>query len=85
MLNFSETTGVDEITVTENGTILYREASRVFKDGMQIAKTFHRGSLEPGQNLDGVPAKVAAIARIAWTPEVIDAYRAKIANAMTPP
>lgn len=72
-------TKVDQITVTENGTVLYREATTVVEDGNQIAKTFHRTSLTPGQNLTGQPAQVVAIATVAWTPEVIAAYQAQLA------
>ena len=75
----SETTVVDQITVTENGTVLYREATRVLRDGEQIAQTYHRTSLTPGQDLTGQPANVAAIATTAWTPEVIAAYQAQVA------
>lgn len=67
---------IDQITVTENGTVLYREATRILKDGEQIAQTFHRTSLTPGQDLTGQPANVSAIAQAAWTPEVLAAYTA---------
>ena len=72
----SETTVVDQITVTENGTVLYREATRVLRDGEKIAQTYHRTSLTPGQDLTGQPSNVVAIANAAWTPEVIAAYQA---------
>jgi len=72
-------TKVDQITVTENGIVLYREATRVVEDGNEIAKTFHRTSLTPGQDLTGQPAQVVAIAQAAWTPEVIAAYQAMVA------
>jgi hypothetical protein len=74
-----ETKVIDQITVTENGTILYREATRILKDGEIIAQTYHRSSLPPGDDLTNIPANVAAIANAAWTPEVIAAYQA-VAN-----
>jgi DNA-binding transcriptional LysR family regulator len=77
----SETKAVDQITVTENGTVLYREATRVFRDGEQIAQTFHRTSLTPGQDLAGQPSNVVAIANVAWTAEVLAAYQAAQAEA----
>ena len=70
-------TVVDQITVTENGIVLYREATRIMEDGVQLSQTFHRTSLTPGQDLTGQPEKVAAIANAAWTPEVIAAYQAQ--------
>jgi hypothetical protein len=58
---------------------LYREATRILKDGDQIAQTYHRTSLTPGQDLTGQPANVVAICNVAWTPEVIAAYQAQVA------
>jgi DNA-binding transcriptional LysR family regulator len=75
----SETKVIDQITVTENGVILYREATRILRDDEQIAQTYHRTSLTPGQDLTGQPANVAAIATTAWTAEVIAAYEAQVA------
>jgi DNA-binding transcriptional LysR family regulator len=75
-MSLTETKVIDQITVTENGTVLYREAIRVLRDGEQIAQTYHRTSLTPGQDLTGQPEQVAAIAAVVWTPEVIAAYEA---------
>lgn len=76
----TETKVIDQITVIENGTIFFREATRIVRDGEQVAQTFHRTSLAPGQDLTNVPAQVAAIAQVAWTPEVIAAYQAEQAR-----
>jgi hypothetical protein len=78
MSTFTETKVIDQITVTENGIVLYREATRIFKDGEQMAQTFHRSSLSPNQDLTGVPAQVVAICNTAWTDEVVAAYQAVI-------
>ena len=79
MSTFTETKVIDQITVTENGIVLYREATTVLKDGDQIAKTYHRTSLTPGQDLSGQPANVVAICNAAWTQAVIAAYEAQVA------
>jgi hypothetical protein len=71
-------TVVDQITVTENGTILYREATKIIEDGKELTKTYHRTSLTPGQDLAGQPANVVAIAETVWTPEVVAAYQAQM-------
>lgn len=73
-------TAVDQITVTENGIVLYREATRIVEDGVELTKTYHRTSLTPGQDLAGQPDKVVAICNAAWTPEVIAAYEAQQAE-----
>jgi archaellum component FlaF (FlaF/FlaG flagellin family) len=73
----SKETIVDQITVTENGTILYREATRIMEDGTQLSQTYHRTSLTPGQDITAQPANVQAICNAAWTPEIIAAYEAQ--------
>ena len=76
-MNFTENKTIDQITVLENGVVLYREATLILKDGEQIAQTYHRSSLTPGQDLTGQPTNVAAICNTAWTDEVIAAYEAQ--------
>jgi DNA-binding transcriptional LysR family regulator len=78
-MSITKTTTVDQITVTENGIVLYREATRIMEDDNEISKTYHRSSLTPAQDLTGVPANVVAICNVAWTPEVIAAYQAQVA------
>jgi DNA-binding transcriptional LysR family regulator len=78
-MSITKTTSIDQITVTENGTVLYREATRIMEDGNQISQTFHRTSLTPGQDLTGIPANVVAHCNVAWTAEVIAAYQAQVA------
>ena len=72
---------IDQITVSKNGIVLYREATCIMEDGNQIAQTYHRTSLTPCQDLTGQPASVVAIATAAWTPEVIAAYQAQLEAA----
>jgi len=81
---FTETKVIDQITVTENGTVLYREATRILKDGEQIAQTYHRTSLTPAQDLTGQPANVVAICNAAWTQEVVAADQAQVAQQTQP-
>lgn len=76
-MSLTKTTNVDQITVTENGILLYREAARILENGNEISKQFHRTSLTPGQDLTGQPEQVVAHATVAWTPEVIAAYEAE--------
>jgi len=77
-MSLTKETIVDQITVTENGIVLYREATRIMEDGNQISQTYHRTSLTPAQDLTGQPANVVAICNVAWTPEVIAAYQAQL-------
>lgn len=75
-MSLTKTTTVDQITVTEDGTVLYREATRIMEDGIELTKTYHRVSLTPAQDLTGVPANVIAICNLTWTAEVVAAYEA---------
>jgi hypothetical protein len=85
-MSITKQTVVDQITVTENGIVLYREATRIIEDGVQLTQTYHRSSLTPGQDLTSQPANVVAICNVVWTPEVIAAYQAaQAAQLMSPP
>ena len=74
-MSLTKETVVDQITVTENGIVLYREATKIMENGNEINKSYHRTSLTPGQDLTSIPANVAAICNLTWTPEVIAAYQ----------
>ena len=80
-MSLTKTTTIDQITVTENGIVLYREATRIMEDGNELSKTFHRSSLTPGQDLTGIPANVVAICNAAWTEAVVSAYQAAQAQS----
>jgi hypothetical protein len=75
-MSLTKTTVVDQITVEENGTILYREATKILEDDVEISKKYHRSSLIPAQDLTGIPANVVAICNTVWTAEVVSAYQA---------
>lgn len=77
-----KTKNIDQITVTENGHVLYREAIRIVEDGEVLSTSYHRTTLEPGQDLTGQPENVVAIAQAAWTPEVIAAYNTQLQTTL---
>lgn len=74
----TETKVIDKIEVVEDGTVQVREATRIFKDGEQIAQTYHRWTLTPGQDVSDQPDNVKAICQATWTPEIIAAYQAQL-------
>lgn len=80
-MSLTKTTVVDQITVQENGIVLYREATRIMENGIELTKSYHRNSLSPAQDLTGVPTNVVAICNTVWTAEVIAAYQAAQAAA----
>ena len=78
-MSITKTTSIDQITVTENGVVLYREANRIMVDGNELSISAS-SSLTPGEDLTGIPANVAAICAVAWTSEIIAAYQAQAAQ-----
>lgn len=60
-----------QIEVLEDGQIQVRKATRVYKDGVEISKTYHRHVLDVEDDLSKEDARVSAIADVVWTPEVI--------------
>jgi len=70
----------DKIEVLENGTIQVRCATRVLEDGAVLSSSFHRHVLAPNDDLTDQDPKVVAIAQATWTPEVIAAYEAMVAE-----
>ena len=73
----SEVKVIDKIEVVENGIVQVREATKIIKDGKEIAKSYHRWSFAPASDVSAMPANVQAICNVAWTPEVIAAYEAQ--------
>jgi hypothetical protein len=68
---------VDQITVTENGTVLVREVTKIMEDGKELSKSYHRSSFVPASDVSAQPQNVQDICNVAWTPEVIAAYQAQ--------
>jgi len=81
-MSITKTIAVDQITVIENGIVMYREATRIMEDGNELSKTYHRSSLTPGQDLTGIPANVVAHCNVAWTEAVIAAYQVAQAESI---
>ena len=78
-MSLTETIKVDLIELIESNHIQVRTATIIEKDGLEIARTFHRHVKSPGSDVSNEDAKVQAIANAIWTAEVIAAYQASIA------
>ena len=74
----SETKTIDKIEILETGVIQVREATRIIRDDVQIAETYHRWSFAPGDDISEMPDNVQAIAKVTWTKEVIASYKASL-------
>jgi hypothetical protein len=68
---------VDQITVTENGTVLVREVTRIMENGNELAKQYHRSSFAPADDVSAQPQNVQNICNVAWTAEIVSAYQAR--------
>ena len=69
---------VDLVELVQSNHIQVRTANIIEKDGTEIARTFHRHVLSPGDSIINEDPKVQAIANAVWTEEVIAAYQASL-------
>jgi len=70
----TERTEIDKIEVVNNWNIQVRQATVIEKDGVQVARSFHRWVLTPDMDISGQEQKVQDICNVAWTDEVKAAY-----------
>ena len=57
-----------------------RRADIVEKDGAEVGRTYHRHVCSPGDNVSNECSEIQAVAAALWTPEVIAAYQAQLAE-----
>jgi len=72
----TENISIDQIEIVGGWNIQVRQATVIEKDGVQVARTFHRWVLTPDSDISGQEQKVKDICNVAWTPEVRQAYEA---------
>jgi len=72
---------VDKIEVLLLGQIQVRRRDQILKDGVEVAATYHRHVLNPGDDLSNEDSRVVSIAEATWTPEVIVAYQASLESS----
>jgi hypothetical protein len=70
-----EKTIIDKIELVENNSIQVRTATIIEKDGVEIAKTYHRHVVNPTDSIENEDSRVQAIANAIWTEEVIAKYK----------
>ena len=71
---------VDLVELVQSNHIQVRTANIIERDGTEIARTFHRHVLAPGDSIVNEDPKVQAIANAVWTEEVIAAYQASLVS-----
>ena len=91
----SERSENDKIEVVGSyKAVQVRRADIVERDGVEIARTFHRHVLQPGAldddnnlvdtDISGQDTDVQAVCNAVWTQAVKDAYKAKLIADNTP-
>ncbi len=75
--------GIEEIvtydrTLDDLGRISVRRITRIFDEGVEVSKKYHRSWIMPDDNPDSNDVASKAIAKKLHTPEVIAAYKAKM-------
>ena len=67
--------------ILPNKTIQVRTTTIVEEDGTELARSYHRHVVHPGDDVTGETQEVQAIANALWTTEVIAAYQASVASS----
>jgi len=64
--------------IDENGIIHVRQITRVFEDGKELSKSYHRTNIMPTDDVTDKDDITKKIANAIYTPEFIAEYEAKI-------
>ena len=65
---------IDQITILEDGQMQVRRADKIFRDGVEIAKSYHRHVINPGDNLTDEDVRVQVVGRVVHTQDVVQAF-----------
>jgi len=82
----TENTSIDQIEIVGGWNIQVRQATVIEKDGVQVARSFHRWVLTPDMDISGQEQRVQDICNVAWTDAVkanFEAFKAEQAARMT--
>jgi len=64
--------------ITESGVIQVRRITRIFEDGKELSKSYHRHCVSPGDDVKSEDTRTKNIAGVVHTPEVISDYNSLI-------
>ena len=84
----TEASVVDKIEIVgEFRAVQVRNATVIYRDDVELNRSFHRHVVQPGDDYSGEDAEVQAVCAAVHTPEVIAAYEAHVQaqqDAMAP-
>lgn len=69
---------IDKVEVVNGMFIQVRQANIIEKDGVEIARTYHRWSFSPLDDVSEQPQEVIDIANVVFTDEVKLAYQEQL-------
>ena len=78
MATFTEQQEYKVEIIPPYNTLQVRRADIVLKDGVEVARSYHRHVCNPGDDVSAEPAVVQQTAGAVWTPDVVAAYEASI-------
>jgi len=64
--------------IDENGIIHVRQITRVFEDGKELSKSYHRTTITPKDDVTDKDDRTKKIANAIYTPEFIAEYEQKL-------
>lgn len=80
----TERSVIGGITILADGILQIREDRIIERDGVEIARTYHRHALEPGESVAQESPRVRSVANVLWTPDVIEEHRRRRAERRNP-
>ena len=83
-MSLESTTIIDQIEVLQDCQIQVRQAKIVTDFGKEIARSYTRWVLVPGQTITDQDPKVQTVANAVWTPSVISDYQTAQAAIKSP-
>ena len=69
-----------KIEVLESGALQIRRSDIIDEDGVDIATSYFRYIINPGDDFSAEPTRVQAVANAVHTPDVISAYNTAVAE-----
>lgn len=79
-MSLAQNTEIEKIEVVANGVVQVKEVTVITNNGTEVARTAHRYSLVPGQDVSQLPANVQAICAAAWTAQIVSDYQTLVAQ-----
>lgn len=77
--------GVEEVAtydrvIEEDGKIAVRRITRIFDEGIEVSKKYHRSWIMPGDDLDANDVMSKALADKFHTPAIVASYKTKLSE-----